>query len=602
MHYGRTDHQPFNGLRADPACCRAAVGMKVDLAVVMVGGVQRFIGESRSTADVSGASDLLQTLLRAGAERVQDLLRGSSPPFGLIFPAGWAAGVPVSNKVVFLAPPGAGGDVAAAAASTVRDRWRTMVTETLRQPDPSATPGVPDVAWAAVTGSTQEYGALWAAVQSELAGRRRARVFAPYEQSNTELCAQSPGLPAVPAPAGARRHDRDEKLSAAGWVKRQAGASAPSTVSIASASFRSRLLRAAEIDAELRRRLVGPVARLASAVQRLDAPRDRWALPSPVAGLDALRAELGPWLHPARWAADALRRELPAVDPALAAEGRAAALEVCGLARAAGIRPPSPYLAVLTQDLDRLGRALAGMSLATQRTASAQLSELGMRQRELVAAEHPTAHLVYTGGDDLLAFCPADGALALAAALRGQVRDACATGPLATAAPDGGPITASTGLVFVHMSNPLQDAVDGARAAIRRAKKATDGSGRSRDAVCVVVRRRGGERAATVQPWSPGAAAATDLLALAVPGPGGQELSAGLASLLERDAEELESLSDDRPLICAEIRRLVLRQGGTQEIASALVTLGYGERGVRGSTFRPVGAALVARFLAQEAR
>lgn len=43
----------------------------VDLAVVMVGGVQCFIEESRSTADVAGASDVLQELVRAAADAVE---------------------------------------------------------------------------------------------------------------------------------------------------------------------------------------------------------------------------------------------------------------------------------------------------------------------------------------------------------------------------------------------------------------------------------------------------------------------------------------------------------------------------------------------------
>ncbi len=580
--------------------------MSVDLVVVTVGGVQRFIGEARSTADVSGASDLLQRLLRAGAAQVATQLVDASEPYGLIFPAGSGDDAPASNKLVFLVPGGEGAALAEGAADRLRAAWRSMVEEAFVGGDVPPTPGVPDVAWVAVTGSPDEYDSLWATAQHELAGRRRARVFAPYEQENRMLCAQSPGLPSVPPPANARSHERDEKLSAAGWVKRWAGARAPSTASLASAWFRSQLLAAAASDDELRVELASVTTTLAAAVRHLKAPRERWTLPPRVDGLDALRAELGPWVYPSHWDVDSLRREFPAADPVLVGAGRSAAARIIATARAAGIAPPSPYLAILAQDLDRLGRALGRMSLPAQRAASAQLSELAGRQRELIDGDHPTAHLVYTGGDDLLAFCPAHEALALAAALRAQVREAGAQGRLPPG-PDGAPVTASTGVVFVHMSNPLQDAVDGARRALGQAKSATDRAGRSRDAVCVVVRRRGGERAATVQPWwpVPDQQRATDLLDLARPGAGGQELSAGLAGVLERDAEQLDALAGDRPLLSAEIERLVLRQGGTLEIASALVTLGRTERvervDVTGLTFRPVPAALVARFLSQEA-
>lgn len=238
---------------------------------------------------------------------------------------------------------------------------------------------------------------------------------------------------------------------------------------------------------------------------------------------------------------------------------------------------------------------------------SAQLSELAGRQRTLITTEHPAAHLVYTGGDDLLAFCPARGALELAAALRAQVREACASGPLATAGMGGSAMTASTGVAFVYMSNPLQEGIGAARDAIHRAKSVTDRAGRSRDALCVVVRRRGGQRAVSVQPWwlSPTRGSAAELLAAARPGPAGTELSAGLAGVLERDREELDTLAGDRALLAAEIERLVLRQGGSLAVASALVALGHAERtGSSAAAFRPAPAApaaLVARFLSQEA-
>jgi CRISPR-associated protein Cmr2 len=339
-------------------------------------------------------------------------------------------------------------------------------------------------------------------------------------------------------------------------------------------------------------------------VRGLGGPQERAALPFVVDGLDALRAELGPWVHPTRWDADVLGREFPDAGSELVAAGRCAAVHLVGVAAARGIRAPSPYLAVVTQDLDRLGRALGYMSLSEQRAASAQLSELASRQAELVSGRFSAAHLVYTGGDDLLTFCPVHDALGLAAELRAQVADATVSGPLSTAAPDGTPITASTGVVFFHMSNPLQDAVIGVREAIGQAKSVTDRAGGSRDAVCVVARRRGGVRAAMVQPWRPtaGAERVTDLLAAARPDAAGGELSAGLAGALERDAGELDALAGDRPIIAAEMERLVLRQGGTRAVATALVTLGLAERtGIDGATFRPVPAALVARFLSQEA-
>jgi hypothetical protein len=71
-----------------------------DLVLLSLGGVQRFISESRSTADVAGASKIVQKLAKIAAETVQQRLVGSPAPGGLIFPA--TADVPsVTNKIVF---------------------------------------------------------------------------------------------------------------------------------------------------------------------------------------------------------------------------------------------------------------------------------------------------------------------------------------------------------------------------------------------------------------------------------------------------------------------------------------------------------------------
>jgi len=178
--------------------------VKVDLAVVTVGGVQRFVAETRSTADVAGASELLQRLVRAGAGQVQAQLRGAPEPCGLVFPAGYAEDVPVSNKLVFLTPEGEGAGLAKEVARTLRSTWHSFLEQAFGQVDVPATPGMPDVAWAAVSGSDGDYPSLWAAVQEEMVGRRRARMFSPFERPGQVLCAQSPGLPAVSAPSRAR--------------------------------------------------------------------------------------------------------------------------------------------------------------------------------------------------------------------------------------------------------------------------------------------------------------------------------------------------------------------------------------------------------------
>jgi len=439
----------------------------------------------------------------------------------LIFPATPDA-PSITNKIAFLAEEGTGPRIARAAAEDVSRAWRDRLGETFKTGQPPITPGTPDLAWVSVTGPVMDgdYGVLWEAAQREMVGRRRARVFEPVEIPRQKLSAQSPGLPAVPTPPGSLPHERNEALSAVGWVKRRAGSLRfPSTVSIASSMYRRRLLQRAGADPDIATELRRPVQRLATALSQLTVHHDRSTLRSvPVpAGLEPLTDRLGAWVTPERWEVAGLAREYGITpDEQIVHDGRTAASALAAVARKAGIAAPSPYLAIVVQDRDHLGRALGRLDLDRQREVSHQLSELATRQAALLEAEHPLAVLVYAGGDDLLAFCPAAEALPLAASIRAQVRSAVTTGPLATAGADGAAITASTGVVFAHMSSPLQDALQSAQNAIAAAKSATSASGRSRNALAVVVRRRGGERARTVQPWWPprteDGAGATELL------------------------------------------------------------------------------------------
>lgn len=580
----------------------------VDLVLLSLGGVQRFIAESRSTGDVAGASLVVQRLARKAAQRAAQLLAGSPEPCGLIFPGDVDAAV--SNKIVLLAPAGTGATTARAVAEHVAAVWRTMVRRAYLK-DPPPTPGMPEVSWVTVTGSAkeQDYSSLWAAAQQELVGRRRARVFPAFCAERKVLCGQSAGLPAGPVPSGARRHERQEQLSAAGWVKRWEqradGDLFPSTLSIASSSFRSRLFTRAATDEGVRAALRGPLERLDGAVARLDVQVDRAPRPLAISGLDALAGRLGAWVYREVWDSASLAREYRIQpDASTVAAGRDAARAVVSAAKNAGIRAPSPYYAVVVQDLDRLGRALSTMDLRRQRAVSAYLGELAEVQRAVIGAADPEGVLVYAGGDDLLAFCAASAALPLAGALRQQLVEQVAGGPLAGAGLDGGPITASTGVVFAHMSSPLQDTLTAARSAIAQAKSARV-AGRFRDALSVVVRRRGGERASTVQPWwpEPGQRADT-LLTTLRPGQGAAELSAGLASRLERDEAGLDELAAQPsrwPLLRLELRRLIERQHGDPAAADAVCTLGLRERSPGAGPFRPVPSTLVARFLSQEA-
>ncbi|MGQ0841584.1 Cas10/Cmr2 second palm domain-containing protein [Actinokineospora sp.] len=583
--------------------------MSVDLALVAIGGVQRFLAESRKTVDLAGASLAVRHVVIEAATVVNRHLETLPAPLGLVFPTvatitreSDALPVGVTNKIAFLAPPGEGPDLAKAAAKAATGAWQKWVRKAFdgRLPD---TPGWPDVTWVCATGDEEAYPDLWKRVQLLMIERRRARVFVPEWWQGRTLCTQAPAQPAEPAPQTAAKRDRAERLSAAGWTKRYVGNEHhpqgkrfPSTTVIASSAFRARLVRAAT-DPAVRVELSALIEEL-HAVLPADAVAHQ-GLPGVVVPteLTKLSTWLGTMISPDAWESGG--PDTDGLDGGRCREGRRVTREIGALAQNRGVRALTPYYAIVLQDLDKLGRAVADLGLDEQRAASDVLTGLGVKQLTL-----SEAHLgvpIYAGGDDFLAFAPAAQALALAAELRVLTTEHLAGSPLAGA-------TASTAVVFAHMTSPLQDVVATAQDALTRAKNSVR-DGAQRDALTVVVLRAGGERARTIQPWSTtGGDHAADLLWRVAPAATPADLSARLAAKLERDQGEFDQLAEVDRLhrtLKLEVARLVMRQGGSEDVADAVTVLGRAERsGAEGDKrfFRPVPATLVARFLAQECR
>jgi hypothetical protein len=588
-----------------------------DLVLVTLGGVQRFLGESRTTADVAGASGVIQALARCAAVKAHELLSEWPRPFGLIVPA--APPAPNStrgttNKIAFLAPDGDGPELARKVARAIDEEWAARVERVF--PDGERTPGMPDISWVSVSGSAEpeHYGQLWERARVALVARRRARVFAPLLVKGRSLCSQAPHLPASDPPPTRRRHERNERLSAAGWVKRmdarqgnQENTAYPSTVAIASTSFRVRLIgKARETGDE---RLIAAVRRLAAVAQQVSRYQER---PLPVDDVPddvaPLAGQLGQWVYPERWDATALRRDGVSGAGEKAQKGRAAAIALLAEAKRLKVTPPSPYYAVVVQDLDRLGKALNQLTLEQHRSVSDALGALAEAQWRAALELRLPARPVYAGGDDFLAFSPAASALELVVAVRRSVDERAEAAGLSV---NGRPITASTAVVFVHMGSPLQEAIETAQAALHEAKS-TERYGQSRDALCVVVRRRGGERARLIQPWGE-KLDAVELLGQVRPAQPGSSLSPGLASRLEQDAGSFDELAANGLWLALskELQRLVERQGGDEDAGAALFELGRRERSSAATAtaarpvpaaFRPVPAALTARFLTQECK
>jgi len=178
--------------------------------------------------------------------------------------------------------------------------------------------------------------------------------------------------------------------------------------------------------------------------------------------------------------------EFPALDenPGLLERARARLRELWRALSQKGVKaPPGAYYALLHADGDRMGETLDHLKTPeAHRDFSSTLAlEFAAQVKDLVEA-HEGA-LVYSGGDDVLALLPLHKALMAAKVLAKHFQEVMAR--------LGGPGKApslSVGLAVVHHLEPLQDALDLARRAEKRAKEEEP----KRNALCVAYSPRSG--------------------------------------------------------------------------------------------------------------
>ena len=140
-----------------------------------------------------------------------------------------------------------------------------------------------------------------------------------------------------------------------------------------------------------------------------------------------------------------------------------------------------PYFAILAADGDNMGTLLDSQdSEDKHRELSTQLVAF-CKVAEGIVAQHD-GHLVYAGGDDVLAFLPVDKAVECAT----KIREAFSS--IGT--------TLSAGVAVVHYKEPLAYSLAHARDAERLAK---DGG---RDSLCLAIHTRGGVPLCVTQKWA----------------------------------------------------------------------------------------------------
>ena len=551
-----------------------------DLVVIALSGVQRYITESRTTADLRAASQIVAHL---AAEAVDHLDRHHDAK--MVFPApvqqseqsgkrhkrGTEDGMP--NRVVALLPEGTGPTAAKHTAKHLDTVWKKWMQEVFDRCMPQV-PGWPVVQWVSVPAGPGSYAQAWKSAQRSLAQRKNVRDFTQPREESRELCSLSPRWRSIAPPELAPKHQRAELLAPANWVRRlwhktktgQASGFA-STNAIASSPYRNEVLRLWREDSDIPA-LVELLKESACKLGK-DPVQERpleWLANVP--GSDEakwLRSKGSRWVFPESWHIEVLAREFSrkADDPELISavhNGWESARELIKTMGRHGIEPPSPHLAVLVQDLDSMGRFLSGhkkaqsgqelpVSAPDHQKISQSLSTVATEQREDLKNVGGT--VVYAGGDDLLALVPAHYALEAARACHDTVHERLPT--------------ASTGLLFFHHDSSLRRALHRAQELLEEAKRYP-----GKHALGVGMVRHSGAHADCVLPW---AGEIDPVTALRVFTPSGIEsrvrLSPGLLGdlMAERvhldggDEQERKLYRNVLPDEAAtkELRRLVLR-------------------------------------------
>jgi CRISPR-associated protein Cmr2 len=145
-----------------------------------------------------------------------------------------------------------------------------------------------------------------------------------------------------------------------------------------------------------------------------------------------------------------------------------------------------PYYALLLADGDAMGKAIdARTTRKEHQELSAELSQFAKAVMKIVELQHKGS-LIYSGGDDVLAFVPLHTVLACAKELADLFAEKLDRFKISEKGKTYSP-TLSVGIAVAHHLEPLEDALDLARKA-EKAAKAVDG----KNALAVIVDKRSG--------------------------------------------------------------------------------------------------------------
>jgi len=156
---------------------------------------------------------------------------------------------------------------------------------------------------------------------------------------------------------------------------------------------------------------------------------------------------------------------------------------------------PLPYAAILVGDGDRMGKTIERIRQAKEHQRFSVALDGFARSCQAIAANH-RGSLVYSGGDDVVAFAPLDMALSCVRAFQSEFdQRMSAIFPEQSERP-----TFSIGMAIVHHLRPMGLSFQLARKAERLAKDS------GRNALAVILDKRGGAPIEIVGQWPSGIA------------------------------------------------------------------------------------------------
>jgi len=456
------------------------------LLAIAVGPVQGFIAAARRTRDLWFGSHLLSEISKAAAKSVHD--DGGR----LVFPAPEDPAdlerdspLIVANVILAELREADPKTIAAHAKEAAKNRWREYADASFGEHQAEIRPDI----WNDQVDDVIEFSAAWMPLGSDyrlarrqvmrlLAGRKNGRDFPPAKgrpgipKSSLDGLRESVLADPRDRPEHTRRRLRlqaGEQLDVVGLVKRTATGKRPypSVARVAADPWIRGLVKVHGPDA------LSPLIRACEAmgpdrIHRLDTT-DRGQpcyAAFPFEGTVVFRSRYPDLKEEALLSDREIKDLVSLLDKLIQLAGE-----------------PSPYLAILVADGDRMGKALSRIEDAQDhREFSRQLAQFAGRAREIV--NQHSGVLVYAGGDDVLAFLAADLALECARQLRERFVELMKPWADKT----GEPLTLSVGLAIAHFMEDLEDLLAYGRAAAQHAKGHQD----QRNGLAVHVVKRGG--------------------------------------------------------------------------------------------------------------